>query len=72
MGGEEKKDATMNAFAQVAGCWAAASVGIVVAAFLILRVISDVGMCAIAVMAFAPAWLGIGMAYFMSKQPPKA
>ena len=72
MGNEEKNDPPMNPCVLVALFCAAASFGIVAVALGILRMISDVGMCAIAVMAFAPAVLGIGVAYFISKQPPKA
>ena len=72
MGDEENKSPGVSPYVLVALCCAGASIVIVVAALLILRVITDVGMCAIAVMAMAPAMLGTGIAFFMSRQPPKA
>jgi hypothetical protein len=65
MGDEEKKDTQLNLYALAALFCASASVGIVAVSRCILRMISDAGMCAIAVM-------GIGIAYFISKQPPRA
>ena len=42
---------------------------IVAIALALLNNISDGGMWAIAAMAAAPALMGIGIAYFMTKQP---
>jgi hypothetical protein len=49
----------------LAGICGAASVAIVLVALKSLNQISDVGMCAIAGMAAAPAVMGIGISYFM-------
>jgi len=57
-----------NAYALVAMFSGGASVAIVCLAFLILHEISDAGMWAIAAMTAAPAAMGIGVAYCMSKR----
>jgi hypothetical protein len=56
-----------NPYIGLAIACGASTVGVAVAAFLILHQISDVGMCAIAAMAIAPSVMGIGIAYFMSR-----
>jgi hypothetical protein len=57
----------LNPYVGVAIACGSAIVGIPAVAFLILHQISDVGMCAIAATAFAPALLGIGITYFMAR-----
>ena len=69
MGDEGKNNSQMNPYALVALFCAGASFGIVAAALSILRAVTDGGMFAIALMTFAPAVMGIGIAYFISKQP---
>ena len=70
---EDKLDklTPMGAFVLVALFCGGASLGIVALALTILHSITDVGMCAIAVMSFAPALMGIGIAFFISKSLPK-
>jgi hypothetical protein len=69
MGDEGKNNFQMNPYALVALFCACASFGIVGTALSILRSVTDSGMFAIALMTFAPAVMGIGIAYFISKQP---
>ncbi len=66
---EKKKDASPNPYAMVALYCGGASFLIVGTALGILHTVTDGGMFAIALMALAPAVLGIGVAYFMSKPP---
>jgi hypothetical protein len=68
MGDEGKNNFQMNPYALVALFCASASFGIVAIALGILRAVTDGGMFAIALMAFAPAVMGVGIAYFISKQ----
>jgi len=65
----ETNKASLHPIVVVAGYCAGASVMIVAIALALLNNISDGGMWAIAAMAAAPALMGIGIAYFMTKQP---
>ncbi len=58
-----------KAFTIVAGISAAGSLLTVFVALKILDRISDGGMWAIAAMAAAPALMGIGVSYFISRTP---
>ena len=60
-----------NPFVRVAIASGGASAGIALICMFTMHTISDAGMWAIAAMVAAPAIMGIGIAYFMSKQPPK-
>ena len=71
MADKEDKLGPMSAFVLVALLCGGASFGIVAMALMILHTISDIGMCAIAVMTFAPALMGIGIAFFISRSLPK-
>jgi hypothetical protein len=66
---EQPAEPPIHPFAQVALCSGAASVLIAFLCMVLLRSITDTGMWACAAMVFAPALMGIGVAYFMSKQP---
>jgi len=50
----------------IAGACAGASVGIVAIAFIFMHSITDSGMWAVAAMAAAPSFMGLGIAYFMT------
>ncbi len=63
-----KQVAGVNPYALVAMFSGGASVAIVCLAFLILHEISDAGMWSIAAMTAAPAAMGIGIAYCMSRR----
>jgi hypothetical protein len=65
----ETSNAPSHPLVAIAGYCASASAGIGFFAFVLLHQISDGGMWAIAAMAAAPALMGIGMAYFITKQP---
>jgi len=65
----ETSKAPPHPLVAIAGYCASASAVIIISAFLLLHEISDGGMWAIAAMAAAPALMGIGMAYFITKQP---
>jgi len=65
----ESDKAPFHQLVLVAFFCALASVGIAALAFCLLRDISDNGMWAIAAMAAAPSLMGIGIAYFMTRQP---
>ena len=73
MSEDAKKDAATNPLVLIAGYCAAASVGIVAIVFLLIAMgrmqFSESGMWAIAVMAAAPSAMGVGIAYFICKQP---
>jgi len=58
----------INPYVGVATASASGSTVVVALAFFLLHEISDSGMWAIAVMAAAPSIMGIGIAYFMSRQ----
>ena len=58
-----------QAFTIVAGISVAGSLLIVIVALQTLSRISDAGMWAIAAMAMAPALMGIGVSYFISRTP---
>lgn len=70
MSEEAKNDSKPNPFVMVALCSGGASAGIAFVGMSLLRTITDAGMWAIAAMVAAPALMGIGVAYFMSKQHP--
>jgi hypothetical protein len=56
----------------IAAACAGASVGIVAIAFVFLHSISDAGMWAVAAMAAAPSAMGVGIAYFLTRNPSQA
>ena len=67
----ETKQTPTHPLVAIAGACAGASVGIVAVTFMLLHNISEGGMWAIAAMAAAPSGMGIGIAYFMTKNPPQ-
>ena len=66
-----KQKTSLNPYAPVALFAGLASVAIAFFAFAILRYISDSGMWAIAAMVAAPAAMGVGIAFFISKRRPQ-
>jgi hypothetical protein len=60
--------APLHPLVAVAGYCAVASIAIVALAFCLNHTISGVGMWAIAAMTAAPSLMGIGIAFFMTKQ----
>lgn len=69
---DETKQSSKHPLITIAGACSGASFGIVTVSFLFLHNISDGGMWAIAAMAAAPSLMGVGIAYFMTRQPPDA
>ena len=69
MSEESKKD--VNPYPLIALFSGGASAGIAVICIFHFSTISDSEMWAIAAMVGAPAIMGIGVAYFMSKQTPR-
>jgi hypothetical protein len=65
----ESKKAPLHPLVAVALVCALASAGIVALAFCLQHSISGGGMWAVAAMAAAPSLMGIGIAFFMTKQP---
>jgi hypothetical protein len=63
------REGDFNPFALIALFAGLASMVIAVVAFLCLHTITDSAMWAIAAMVAAPAAMGIGVAYFLSRRP---
>ena len=63
----KEKEHAASPYAYIAMCAGTASAAIPICAFLLPRPISDSGMWAIAFMTFAPALMGIGVAYFVKR-----
>jgi hypothetical protein len=62
------EDKNVNPYIGVATACGCASAGIAALAFFLLHEISDSGMWALAAMVAAPSIMGIGIAYFMSRE----
>ncbi len=62
---------TFHSLVMIAGCCGTASVAIVALAFCLLRPISDSAIWAVAAMAFAPPLMGIGLAFFLTRNPER-
>jgi hypothetical protein len=65
---DKTNKAPLHPLVAVAGYCAVASIAIVALAFCLNHTISGVGMWAIAAMAATPSLMGIGIAFFMTRQ----